>query len=242
MIADDLYAERARLRADGSAYCLATVVRVEAPTSAKPGDKAIITPEGKLVGWIGGSCAEASVRREAQRVLANGTPQLVRIQPELNSALAARPGEVVLPTSCPSGGTLEIFLEPQLARPQLVVIGRSPVAKLLIRLATLVGFRTCAVHPGATAEDFPGADQVLSSLELSAAHIGADSWVVVATMGHYDEEALEAALGTKAAYVQVISTSVGLAASLPSKPWPYTSMSPDLIVTGLILAGSTTRV
>jgi xanthine dehydrogenase accessory factor len=189
------------------------VVRVEAPTSAKPGDKAVITADGAMLGWIGGSCSEASIRRQALEVLADGTPRLVRIEPGDGGEAMVRDGEVVLATTCPSGGTLEIFLEPHLARPQLVAIGNSPAAKTLIRLAAAIGFRTCAVHPGATAEDFPDADVVLPAsrlqapvLDLSAAHIGPDSWIAVATMGHYDEEALEAALVTEAAYVGLIAS------------------------------------
>jgi xanthine dehydrogenase accessory factor len=179
---------------------------VEAPTSAKPGDKAVITPDGRLIGWIGGSCSEPSVRREAQQVLAAGEARLVRIEPIKEPSTGARAGEIVLNTSCPSGGTLEIFLEPQLARPQLVTIGRSPAARTLIQLASLIGYRTCLVHVGATPEDFPEADQVLPHLELSTAGVGPDSWIVVATMSHYDEEALEAALRVSPAYVGLIAS------------------------------------
>ena len=220
---DEVFAEITRLRSAGIPFCLATVIRVEAPTSAKPGDKAVITAEGKMVGWIGGSCAEPTVRREAQQALIEGVPCLVRIEPAGDAPERGRErttptddvpgartipaeGEVVLSTTCPSGGTLEIFLEPQLARPQLVAIGRSPAARTLIRLAALVGFRTCGVHLGATEDDFPGADQVLPHLELASAGVGTDSWVVVATMGHYDEEALEAALRTSAAYVGLVAS------------------------------------
>jgi xanthine dehydrogenase accessory factor len=212
-LSDEVFAELTRLRAAGVPFCLATVVRVEPPTSGKPGDKAVITADGKMVGWIGGSCSEPSIRREAQLALADAKPRLVRIGPaeEVEKDTRRITGSVVLGTTCPSGGTLEIFLEPQLARPQLVVIGRSPVAKTLIRLAALVGFRTCAVHLGATDQDFPEADQVLAGLELGQASIGPDSWVVVATMGHYDEEALEAALGAgsalgSAAYVGLVAS------------------------------------
>ena len=210
---DEVFTELTRLRSAGKPFCLATVVRVEAPTSAKPGDKAVITAEGKMVGWIGGSCSEPSVRREAQQALAEGTPRLVRIEP---SADAARRGvlhmpsssthEIILTTTCPSGGTLEIFLEPQLARPQLIAVGRSPAARTLVRLARIVGFRTCGVHPGATEDDFPEADQILPHLELASAAIGPDAWVVVATMGHYDEEALEAALHSGPAYVGLVAS------------------------------------
>lgn len=206
MTGEDVFKELARLRAAGDACCLATVVRVEAPTSCKPGDKAVITADGHLAGWVGGSCSAGTVRREAMDALSTGTSRLVRIEPESDDPQTARDGEVVFPTTCPSGGTIEIFLEPYLARPQLVVIGQSPVSQTLVRLAAALDFRTCAVHPGAAAEDFPGAETVLGSLELGKVGIGADSWVVVATMGHYDEEALEAALVTDAAYVGLVAS------------------------------------
>ena len=112
----------------------------------------------------------------------------------------------VLEVSCPSGGTLENFLEPYLARPQLVVVGRSPTARTLTRLASVVGFRSCGIHPDAQREDFPDADHIVTSLDLSSAGIGGDSWVVVATMGHYDAEALEAVLRTDSAYVGLVAS------------------------------------
>jgi xanthine dehydrogenase accessory factor len=194
------------MRAAGISCCLATVVRVEAPTSCKPGDKAVIALEGRMTGWIGGSCSESTIRREALSALEDGTPRLVRIQPESGIEPQSRSGEVVFPTSCPSGGTIEIFLEPQLPRPQLVVMGDNPAARALLRLAAVLGFRTCIAHPGAVTEDFPDVDQVLSALDLARASVGPDSWIVVASMGHYDEEALEAALVTPAAYVGLVAS------------------------------------
>lgn len=205
LLPDEVFGELTRLRSAGIPFCLATVVRVEAPTSAKPGDKAVITADGRMVGWIGGSCSETSIRREAQAVLGEGTPKLVRIEPADEPA-RPRAGEIVLSTTCPSGGTLEIFLEPQLARPQLVAIGRSPAARTLIQLAATVGFRTCAAHPGAGRDEFPAADLVLPGLDLTTAGIGPDSWIVAATMGHYDEEALDAALRTSAGYVGLVAS------------------------------------
>ena len=97
-------------------------------------------------------------------------------------------------TTCPSGGTLDIFIDPHLPRPLLAVIGGSPAARTLIELGRVLGFRTCAVHPGAHAADFPGADRVVDSLDLSSLAHEKDCWVVVATMGHYDDDALAAAL------------------------------------------------
>jgi xanthine dehydrogenase accessory factor len=190
----------------GTPHVLATVVRTEAPTSAHPGDKAVVTADGRLHGWIGGSCSEPIVRREALRALAEGVPQLVRIVPAPEVKQTRKRGELMVATTCPSGGALDIFIEPQLPRPLLLVFGDSPAARTLVQMGSLAGFRTCSVHPGAAPGDFGPADIVLGSLELSGANPGADTWAVVATMGHYDEDALEAAL----AYPDV---EVGLIAS-----------------------------
>jgi xanthine dehydrogenase accessory factor len=108
-------------------------------------------------------------------------------------------------TTCPSGGALDIFIEPQLARPLLIAFGDTPAARTIVQMGSLAGFRTCLVHPGASPDDFE-ADMVLATFDLAAANPGGDSWAVVATMGHYDEDALEAAL----AYPNV---EVGLIAS-----------------------------
>ncbi len=190
----------------GTPYVLATVVRTEAPTSAHPGDKAVVTADGRLHGWIGGSCSEPIVRREALRALAEGVPQLVRIVPAPEVKQTRKRGELMVATTCPSGGALDIFIEPQLPRPLLLVFGDSPAARTLVQMGSLAGFRTCSVHPGAGPGDFGTADIVLGSLELTGANPGADTWALVATMGHYDEDALEAAL----AYPDV---DVGLIAS-----------------------------
>jgi xanthine dehydrogenase accessory factor len=184
---------------------LATVVRCEAPTSARPGDKAVITPDGRLRGWVGGSCSEPLVKREALRSLEDGQPRLVQIVGGSDAVeQRSRPGELRMATTCPSGGSLDIFVEPRLPQPLLIVFGGAPAAQLLVRMASMTGFRTCAVHPGARADDFVDADLVLSDFDLTSAAIGADAAAVVVTMGHYDEDALEAAL----AYPQLDITLV----------------------------------
>lgn len=242
LVSDEVLTEFARLRAAGVSCCLATVMRVTAPTSSKPGDKAVITADGTMVGWIGGSCSEPSIRREAQIALEDGTPRVVSIVPEPEEAETLGTlanGEVVLQMSCPSGGTLEIFLEPYLARPQLVVIGRSPIARTLTRLAGIVGFRSCGVHPGARVEDFPDADAVVTSLDLTGAGIGPDSWAVVATMGHYDAEALEAVLRTPASYVGLIASRRrrnAVVQALRKRGWPGDALSGIVNPAGKTLA------
>jgi xanthine dehydrogenase accessory factor len=191
----------------GTPYVLATVVRTEAPTSAHPGDKAVVTADGRLHGWIGGSCSEPIVRREALRALAEGVPQLVRIVPAPEVKQTRKRGELMVATTCPSGGALDIFIEPQLPRPLLLVFGDSPAARTLVQMGSLAGFRTCSVHPGATLHEFGAADLVLGTLDLAGANPGADTWAVVATMGHYDEDALEAALAYPAVEVGLIAST-----------------------------------
>jgi len=165
--------------ASGTPCALATVVRTEPPTSARPGDKAVITADGRLRGWIGGSCSEPVVRREALRALAYGTAQLIHIVGSDEVKQSRTQGELMIATTCPSGGSLEIFIEPQLPKPLLLVFGDSPAAGTIVRLAELTGFRTRTVGQA-----------VLGSLEIPPG----EGFAVVATMGHFDEEALEAAL------------------------------------------------
>src|SRR6202048_2457805 len=190
----------------GTPHVLATVVRTEAPTSAHPGDKAVVTADGRLHGWIGGSCSEPIVRREALRALAEGEPQLVRIVPAPEVKQTRKRGELRVAPTCPSGGALDIFIEPQLPRPLLLVFGDSPAAHTLVQMGSLAGFRTCSVHPGARPEDF-AADIVLGRLDLADAKVGSDTWAVVATMGHYDEDALEAALAYPDVEVALVAST-----------------------------------
>ena len=171
---------------------LATVVRVEPPSSARPGDKAIITADGRLRGWIGGSCSEPVVRREALRALAEGTPQLVKIVAAEEVKQTRKRGELMVATTCPSGGSLDIFIEPRVPRPLLLVFGETPVAETLARLGELTGFRSRTV----TQAD-------LATLSVPPT----DAWAVVATMGHYDEDAVEAALAYPGLDVSLIAST-----------------------------------
>jgi xanthine dehydrogenase accessory factor len=193
--------------ASGRPCALATVVRTESPTSAHPGDKAVITADGELHGWIGGSCSDALVRREALVAMSDGLPRLVRIRPDADTGETRIGGELTVATTCPSGGTLDIFIDPHLPKPLLVVIGESPAARTLAELGRIVGFRTCGVHPGASAADFPRADRVLNSLDLSSLAGERDCWVVVATMGHYDDDGVQAALSLADADVALVASA-----------------------------------
>jgi xanthine dehydrogenase accessory factor len=191
-ISDDVLELLREYAADGTPCALATVVRVEPPTSARPGDKAVITSDGRLRGWIGGSCSEPVVRREALRTLAEGTPQLVKIVAAEEVRQTRKRGELMVATTCPSGGSLDIFIEPRLPRPLLLVFGETPVAETLAKLGELTGFRTRMVTQAEVA-----------TLSLP----GSDAWAVVATMGHYDEDAAEAALAHPDLDVSLIAST-----------------------------------
>ena len=191
-IADDVLELLREYAASGTPCALATVVRVEGPASARPGDKAVVTADGRLRGWIGGSCSEPVVRREALRALAEGTPQLVKIVAAEEVKQSRKRGELMVATTCPSGGSLDIFIEPRLPRPLLLVFGETPVAETLARLAELTGFRTRLVTQAEVA-----------TLSLA----DSDAWAVVATMGHYDEDAAEAALAHPDLDVSLIAST-----------------------------------
>jgi xanthine dehydrogenase accessory factor len=215
-LADEVLTRAEALRNRGQSFAVATVVRVEPPTSASPGDKALVTADGTLFGWIGGSCSEGLVRQEALIAISDGQPRLVKIAPETQPTRNPPPdgkgqrshqaGVVSHQSTCPSAGALDVFIDPQLPRPLLLVVGGTPAARTLIRIGAAVGFRTCAVHVGAVTSDFPEADAVIGSLDPSSVPAGADTWAVVATMGHYDEDALAALLTVDLAYLGVIAS------------------------------------
>lgn len=173
--------EAGRLAAEGRPFVLATVVSVRRPASARRGDRALVTPDARLVGWVGGACSEPAVIREALRALAEGTPRLLRICPPGGSE--GGEGVVVAESACASEGTVEVLVEPQVPSPLLAVVGDSPAAVTLRELAGAIGWRV--------------------TNDLGA---GAEA-VVVATMGRGDAEALDAALATPAGYVGLVASA-----------------------------------
>src|ERR1700688_4974090 len=119
-------------------FVLAVVVRRQPASSAQTGDMALITAAGEFHGWLGGSCTQPTVVREARRALADGRPRLLVLSP--NPEAERRPGVAVFPMTCHSGGSVEIYLEPILPAPRLAVFGESPTARALLKLATSMGY------------------------------------------------------------------------------------------------------
>ena len=203
---DDLLEQAAVLKEHGKPFVLATVVACKPPTSAKAGAKAIVQPGGSFYGWVGGSCAQPLVTQESLKALQDGQSRLVLLAPDPEDVDVGLEGTVLVPMACQSEGTLAIYLEPCLPKPQLVVIGQSPMARSLVALGDSVGFRVLACDPSASDELFPNAETVIQQLEAVTGTIGPRTYVVVATMGHYDEEALEAVLEGQPGYVGLVAS------------------------------------
>lgn len=189
----DLLQKAADLARGEEPFVLAVVVRRRPASSAQPGNMALITAAGDFHGWLGGSCTQPTVVREAQRALADGQPRLVVLTPDME--VEQRPGVDVFPMTCQSGGSVEIYLEPILPAPRLVVFGGSPTARALVTLGNAMGYTAVAVE-----------DDV-EALARSAAVSRSPSFMVVATMGENDEEAIRAALALEPAYLGVVASS-----------------------------------
>ncbi len=187
---DDLLGRAYELRVRGEPFALATVVRADRPVSARPGMKALILADGTMVGWVGGSCTHPVVVREALAALGSGMPRLICLAPEGQDD--RREGVIRHLMTCHSGGTLEIYIEPVLPKPQLLLIGEAPLVSALSELGRLQGLSVLAVDAG-KAHDLE-------------AKITPSTYVVVATMGTSDEEALEHVVGRGAAYVALVSS------------------------------------
>jgi xanthine dehydrogenase accessory factor len=202
----DVLAQANELAARGESFVLATVVWRRAPSSGKEGSTALITPDRRVRGWLGGACAEPTVIREALKALEEGTPRLLFLGSPEELAARGREGVVTVPIACQSEGALEVYVEPVMPKPQLVVIGRSPAVAALASMAGALGWRTVVVDDGGSTADYPDAGRVLVTLDLDEAGIDERSFVVVATQGHYDEDALERALATRAGYVGLVAS------------------------------------
>ena len=214
----DVLATAQRLQQCDQAFALVSVLRVQAPASARPGDKAIVTADGIVQGWIGGGCAQPAVLRTVRQALADGRARVIRIAPETppnepGAAPVVGVGDLLddvleFGMACHSGGTLELFIDPVLPRACLTVIGDSPVAVALADLAPRVGLQVQVVAQGAQTDRFASATRVLASDDAAAvaAQLAPGSFVVVATQGRRDVQGLRAALAVQARQVWLVAS------------------------------------
>ena len=202
----------AQMKAAEQAFVLATVVRTVSVTAAKAGAKAIIAPDGTIVaGWIGGGCARGAVLKAAREALADGEPRMVSVRPEdLLAELGVKAGESregvrFAANFCPSQGTMDIFVEPVLPHPSLVIFGASPVALSLAAQARQLGYHVTLAAPAADLLETPGVDMLVDSFRLGELH-EAKRFIVVSTQGKGDEAALRAALAVQTSYLAFVGS------------------------------------
>ncbi len=204
----DVLAVAQRLHQQHLPHALVSVLRVLAPASARPGDKAVVTAEGIVHGWIGGGCAQPAVLRTVRQALADGRARVIRIAPAEDGQVRELDDVLEFGMACHSGGTLELFVDPILPRARLLVVGDSPLAVALAGLAPRVGLPVTVLAHGTDAARFPDAEQVLASDDAAqAAHaVAPGSFVVVATQGRRDVQGLRAALAVGARQVFFVAS------------------------------------
>ena len=203
MSSQEIKATIEQLQAAGKGYVIATVVRTEAPTSAKAGDRAILDETGLLAGWVGGGCAKPAVTRNAVTALSDGQTRLIRISRDIEGLES---GIMGYPMTCQSGGTLDIFIEPVMPAPLLVVIGQTVIGQALCALAAGAGFDVVVAAPGGNRERFPAASAWIEDLDEVAKIERTPAAIVVATQGSGDARGLESALALGADYIGLIAS------------------------------------
>lgn len=201
---DTFFTKAASLQRDNEPYATAYIVRRKNPSSGKPGDKAIITKDGQIHGWIGGGCTRGIVLKEAILAMNDRKPRLVHISPD---SLARDGGNTKLyKMTCQSGGEVEVYIEPVLPQPQLLIFGSSHIAMALARIAKAMEYRVQAVMSSADDSLFPDVDQVIELRDFSAAMTSKSPYVIVCTQGEGDADALAAALSLDCPYLSFVAS------------------------------------
>ena len=213
----DVLARAVELRAQRLPFVLASVIWRRAPSSGQQGSQAVIQPDGTVRGWLGGACAEPTVIVEALACLDHGESRLLCLGPSdgrdrhrsLGTGQADEHSDGLrsIAMACDSEGAMEIYLEPNLPAPQVVVIGRSPAVDAIAAVASAIGWDAVIIDDGGQPDDHERPELVCTSLELTSLTIDQATAVVVATQGHYDDVALSAALGTDAGYIGLVASA-----------------------------------
>lgn len=204
---EDMITEIASLLRRGEAFCVVTVVRTENATSAKAGAKAVVMRDGTVRGFLGGACVQRAVRQTATAVLKEGRPRLIRVKPKEDVTAAVDvDGTELHRSACPSGGTVDMFVEPMRQAPRVIVCGASAVAVAVADLARRVGYRVAVAALDEDQAAFEGVEEKLAGFDLVKLGITAEDWIVVSTQGKRDREALAAALSSDAPYVAFVGS------------------------------------
>ena len=201
---NDLIDQISKYMGQGEEFAVAHVIWREAPSSGKPGDKAIILKDGTIIGWIGGGCVKGIAVKEAREAIRENRSRLVRIDPyEVNSEDSSHK---TYRMTCHSGGTMELFIEPITPNPQLIIVGKSNIARALSKLAIATNLRVHVLSNDVHKGMFPGVNNIHDRVDFSKINIDKNTFIVVSTQGEDDEESIRKALETNCNYVGFISS------------------------------------
>lgn len=201
---DDFLHDTEQLKKKNEPFAIAQVVRREAPSSGKVGDKAVINKYGEIIGWIGGGCVKGIIVKEAEDALKTGEARLVKIGKSLIPSKQEGVSEYKM--TCQSEGTIEVIIEPVLPAPHLVVIGSTAISKALVKMAKIAGYRITGVAQDANLNTFEKVDELITQLNLSNVKTTPASFLVVITQGEGDEKALIEALQKECAYLGFVAS------------------------------------
>ncbi len=195
----DIYSKAAEFEAQRKPFAIATVVRVEGSSSARRRSKALIDSHGKIVmGWVGGGCAEGAVRSEALKCIRAEKPELITLDMQ----------DEVLGVGMPCGGIMDVYIEPVLPQPELVIAGHGRIAETLASLGHLMNFSVTVHDPMADHENFPNANRIIDKdFDVAEIAFGPGTFVVIATLHKNDHLWLQRALEGEAAYVALIASA-----------------------------------
>jgi xanthine dehydrogenase accessory factor len=201
---EEFFDKLEELRKKNEPFVTATVVRREVPSSGKSGDKAIVDKFGRLTGWIGGGCVKGIILKEADDAIKSGRSRLVKVGQALGAE--KQDGVVDYKMTCMSEGTVEVFIEPVLPAPHLVVMGKTAIARALAKMAKTAGYRVSVVAAGITPQTFEKVDELITQMKLDEVKISSSSSIIVCTQGEQDEEALEQALQKNCSYIGFVAS------------------------------------
>ena len=210
----DFYQTVLSLKSSGSSFVTATVVSRRAPVSSHLGDRALIFADGRMQGFVGGSCSREIVRKQALEALKLGKPRLVLIRPDatLETLHHASDAEgIVVPMTCASEGAVDVYLEPHSPVPLLLVAGFTPVAEAVARMAALLEYKVVRIVTLPEMRDLePNSAIALPDLPVYLENLSLETRAklsaVVATQGHYDEPVLEALLLAKVGFISLLAS------------------------------------
>ena len=192
------------LKKAGRPFATAIIVQRKIPSSGKPGDKAIITENGEIHGWIGGGCTRGIVLKEALFSIQDRKPRLVRISPNMNQSVDT--DTKIYAMTCQSGGEVEVYIEPVLPKPHIIIFGTSHIAIALAKIAVAIDYQVDVFVGDPDENVFEGVNSIRNTGDIKTDDIPPSSYVVVCTQGENDAIALNAALTTNASYISFVAS------------------------------------